>query len=80
MESGIIKKWNDPQKWGIIYCPGGRKFFLHSRSVVSGTPQLYSRVKFEVGVPRNQFELPPAVNVTVGEIVTPVAPRSLEVR
>jgi hypothetical protein len=69
MEAGIIKKWDDQQQWGIIYCPGQRRFFIHAKAVVSGTPKLFSRVTFDVGVPRSPVDLPPAINVTVGESV-----------
>lgn len=66
METGIIKKWNEQQGWGIIYCPGDRRFFLHANRVIKGSPKLFSRVTFEIGPPRNSTELPPAINVVVG--------------
>lgn len=73
METGIIKKWNDQQGWGIVYCPGERKFFIHAKNVVQGNPRLYARVTFDIGTPRNPRELTPAINIVVGELVAPVS-------
>ena len=69
METGIIKKWNEQQGWGIIYSPGDRRFFLHVNNVTNGAPKLFSRVTFEIGPPCNATELPPALNAVIGTSV-----------
>lgn len=79
METGIIKRWNAERGWGLIYAPGGRRFFLHVSKIISGTPELFRRVTFDVGERRNPQELPPGINVAVRELVSDDA-RSTTVR
>lgn len=64
---GIIKRWE--RTWGIIYCPGGVRYFLHAANVKSGTPALDYFVQFEVGPPRREGELPMALQAVIGESV-----------
>jgi cold shock CspA family protein len=70
MESGILKQWNPAKRWGIIYCTGERRFFLHASKIVRGTPELFHRVEFEIAPPRNPQELPQAVSAIIGDEVT----------
>ena len=46
---GILKQWNPQRKFGIGYCPEGKRYFLHASQVIDGTPELYRRVTFEIG-------------------------------
>jgi len=69
MESGIIKRWDDVRLWGIIYSPGGLRYFLHRSKIASGTPEVGRYVKFEIGSARSATELPQALNVVVGDMV-----------
>jgi hypothetical protein len=67
---GIIKRWHPERSWGLIYCPGDQRFFLHTSKIISGSPELFRRVEFEVAPPRNPSELPQAVKVVVTDEVT----------
>lgn len=68
-QTGIIKQWNAERRFGIIYAPEGRRYFLHLKNVVEGVPELGRRVLFDLGEARSATELLPAVNVVVGEVV-----------
>lgn len=72
MESGILKQWDNDRRFGIIYCSGNRRFFLHVTNVVAGTPALFHRVTFDVGPARHPTELAPALNAVIGEEIPPV--------
>jgi cold shock CspA family protein len=66
---GIIKQWNSARRFGIIFCSGGRRYFLHHSKIVSGNPVLGSRVRFDIGPRRSPVDLESALNVVVGEMV-----------
>jgi hypothetical protein len=69
MESGIIKRWDSTRLWGIIYSPGGLRYFLHHTKVTAGKPEIGRYVTFEIGLARSATELPAAIDVRVGELV-----------
>jgi len=69
MGSGIIKRWDSVRLWGIIYSPGGLRYFLHRSKITSGTPEVGRFAKFEIGPARSAIELPQALNVIVGDRV-----------
>lgn len=63
---GIVKRWDDKKFWGLVYCPGGVKYFLHGSNLEPGNIiVLGCRVEFEVGTARQPFELAPALKVVV---------------
>lgn len=64
-ETGILKRWDRVKKWGIIYSPGNRRYFLHASKIQSGTPKLGCIVQFDVGEPRTPTELPTALNAII---------------
>lgn len=64
-ETGILKRWDSVKKWGLVYCPGNRRYFLHASKIQSGTPELGRIVQFEVGEPRTPTELPTALNAII---------------
>jgi len=70
METGIIKQWHPDRNWGLICSVGDRRFFFHASKVIKGTPELFRRVEFEIGIARNPAELLPAINITVTDEVT----------
>src|SRR4029077_7858259 len=72
MESGILKRWDNTKQWGIIYSPGGRRYFLHRTKITSveaGQPEVGRYVKFEVAPARSETELPQAIDVIIGDPV-----------
>ncbi len=62
---GILKKWYGA--YGIIYCPQARRYFLHKKQIVEGTPEIGRVVTFDVGPARSATELEQALNVRIGE-------------
>lgn len=68
---GILKQWNPQRKFGIVYCPEGKRYFLHASEVIEGVPELYRRIAFEIGERRRPEDLEPACNARVGEKVAP---------
>jgi len=69
MTIGIIKRWDAFKHWGIIYCPGDLRFFLHDSQIIQGSPALFASVEFDIAPARNPAELQRAVNVKVGKIM-----------
>ena len=67
--TGILKQWDPVRRYGIIYAPEGKRYFLHISSVIEGTPELSRRVSFEIGEGRTPTELKKALNARVGETV-----------
>jgi hypothetical protein len=67
---GILKQLNPTRTWGIIYVPGDQRFFFHIKRVISGKPELFRRVTFDIGPSRNPAELPLAINVVISDAVT----------
>jgi hypothetical protein len=59
--SGILHRFNGT--WGIIFCPGGGKYFYHTSGTRSGQPQNGARCSFDIGPPRSPAELPMAIGV-----------------
>jgi len=84
MESGILKRWDSTKQWGIIYSPGGRRYFLHRTKIISveAQPEVGRYVKFEVAPARSETELPQAIDVVIGDRVLsdvrPTAVRTAE--
>lgn len=66
---GIIKQWNAERRYGIIYAPGGKRYFLHISKVIEGSPELFRVAAFDIGPARSPEDLEQALNVHIGEKV-----------